>query len=277
MSYYSFHKDIDIRQGDVIQKLGFSTSPSLGIILTADCDIANNKHGNIYNWIEVISARDFLEKIWAKDQLNKLIEKQGENLVKFLNAAIFRTNNTLDSLTLESLNDWLQEKTADDIFASLFINNENELKKLKAIRLALGYEEESIQNLPRLERARELFGQKRDALFSSANNSLNSFGDGFSDFFFIPDLPLESKDLGYVALFRNIYSVEKNKLFMNKLDARTHDDSFFVIGRLEDRIRFAIMQKLSFVFLRIGMDDHYEEECKISRDLLIDKIFQIEA
>lgn len=274
MSYFSLYSDEDeIRQGDIIQRLNFSGSSNVGIIITADCDIAKRKYGNRYNWVEVIPARDFLDKIWAREQLHKLIEKQGKGMVEFLNAAIVKMELGLDRLTLHSLCDWLKNESAEGIFNIVDKKPDVNLKKLKAIRVALGYEDDAISNFDRLTTAYELLNQSKENLIVKIQEGLNSFGDGFSDFFFIPDLPINNKDIGYVALFRYIYSIETDNLFLTELDAKIKgDDSFFRIGRLEDRVKFAIIQKLSFVFLRIGMKDHYEKECKASAELLIEHV-----
>jgi hypothetical protein len=45
-------------------------------------------------------------------------------------------------------------------------------------------------------------------------------------------------------------------------------DGFVRIGRLNDRVRFAVAQRLAFVFSRIGMEEAYEDNCRTLADLV---------
>ena len=67
--------DVAIRQGDIIRRHD-GHSEILGLILTADCDIAQKKTNDRITWLEIVGADHYLENQWATEQLRRLVEKQ---------------------------------------------------------------------------------------------------------------------------------------------------------------------------------------------------------
>src|SRR2546430_2331294 len=105
--YVFVDDDEEIKQGDIIRRLSSTGSTIWGLIITADCDIANNKSGDNFTWIKIVRAMDYLDGSWATDQLRRLIEKQSRIAAEGLNRLIKRAGFDLSPLTATSLCDWL--------------------------------------------------------------------------------------------------------------------------------------------------------------------------
>jgi len=96
---------------------------------------------------------------------------------------------------------------------------------------------------------------------------------GFPDFFFLPELPGQDSK-GFIVLLRDVSSIsmdhivrsERHAKLANKLDAPHR------VGRLSDRLRFAISQKLAFLFSRIGLDTTFESACEETAEILAAEI-----
>ena len=69
--------------------------------------------------------------------------------------------------------------------------------------------------------------------------------------------------------------IMSSDLFLTELEARIHDrpQAFHRLGRLHDGVRFAIAQRLAFLFSRIGLPPEYEAACEASTDILVDELF----
>jgi hypothetical protein len=74
----SFFQDVSeaspIRQGDVIVRIhigndGTASEEEFGVIITADCDIAQEKMGPFYTYVSLVSAQQYVEHIWAAEEL----------------------------------------------------------------------------------------------------------------------------------------------------------------------------------------------------------------
>lgn len=53
----------DVRQGDIIRKFNSKTGEveKIGIVITADCDIAQKKAGERYTWLEIMPMTGYVE------------------------------------------------------------------------------------------------------------------------------------------------------------------------------------------------------------------------
>ena len=52
-----------MRQGDIIRSLNPKTGKAakLGVVITADCDIAQRKASERYTWLEIVPMKDYIE------------------------------------------------------------------------------------------------------------------------------------------------------------------------------------------------------------------------
>jgi hypothetical protein len=90
-----------------------------------------------------------------------------------------------------------------------------------------------------------------------------------SDYILIPALPAE-KEVGFVVLLRSIRSVHPDAIYRSQLAYRIAGpaEGYFRLGRLEDFLRYSIVQKWASLYSRIGMTDHFESECETAAEMV---------
>jgi hypothetical protein len=261
-----------IQQGDLVRRRPDATaSPVWGLIITADCDIAQNKAGNRYTWIRIVSGADYLCSTWAPDQLRRLVEKQARVAAEGLGARLRRSDPELTPLTGEGLCRWLEQDDPTTIWAAVAPEGKADAKLLRIMQ-ALHAATDPLSTcspMDRLRRAWTLLGRSAAEQAGMIGEALK--GDrGFPDFFLLPELP-QTDGFGFVILLRDIASVDADAVFGAELEARLADrpDGFHRFGRLQDGVRFAVTQKLAFLFSRIGMPTSFEDACAAAADLLV--------
>lgn len=269
--------DDDIRQGDIIRMI-HPTSPlnvTYGVVVTADCDIAQKKAGERYTWLEVLSIKDYIEGPWAEEQLRKLAEKHSKALCEYLNAQLRKLDSSLSPLTTKTLAEWLKSCSAEEILQAITGKNskpdQKALRELNGLAKAIGVSEDRLA-FGRLKESWACFGtdpaKQRDAVRGAFRTS-----GGFQDYFVIPELPRTS-GYGFVVMLRSMSTIMAADLFLTEQDARIQDrpNAFHRLGRLHDGIRFAIAQRLAFLFSRIGLPSSFESACEASTDMMVDEL-----
>jgi hypothetical protein len=263
-------------QGDVIRAFSaeLPAEPIFGLIITADCDIVQSKASDRLTYVEVVSTRAYLERVWIPDQMQRFLKKQTKATADGLNALLRRSELPF-TLSEDQLVDWLRVKPVEAI--DIAVNRTGKpmdkklLQNLNALRCALG----SVEFKGPLEQwrsLRKIIGDTEEKQKADLTVALAG-GGGFPDFFMLPELPGAS-GVGYIALLRFIRTVDSSEIYSSEVDARVqgHPHSLHRVGRLTDGIRFAITQKLAFLFSRIGLPSHFEEASKSAAALAAESI-----
>lgn len=264
--------DDPIRQGDVIRRRGVDGEAGCwGLIVTADCDIVQNKAGDRLTWLSMVSAQRYLRAYWAPEQLRRLRAKQGRWAVEALGGRLRRAHPGLGPLTAESMFAWLETDDPQSIIDTVSGQEKPDdklLKVLNALRHA-GDHEGSPDPFDRLRETHAMLGRPAADLRASIRDTLAGDG-GFPDFFLLPDMRTGEEDGGHVVLLRDITTSAAEDIFASELQARLADrpHEFHRVARLHDRVRFAVAQKLAFLFSRIGLTAAFDMVCADTADLL---------
>lgn len=278
-NYIEDYDDDDlVRQGDLISRVvnldGGVTKRSWGLVITADCDIAQDKFNNHYSWLEIITAEEFLNKYWSTDNLRKAVEKNAKKCVEYLNSQIKKNHSELSELTTESLCEWLRNSSPSDILSCIGCKTSGEFfEKLTGLKIAY-YNSNYKSAIKKYKEVYLKFGGSEKNFMSSLHQALEG-SDGFPDYFFLPKIHVKNNDFGFVILFRKISTLKFSELYKNEIDARIdgNKNAFYRVGRLSNSLRFSISQKIAFLFSRIGMDVDFENECSSAIKLSIQRIF----
>ena len=279
MSFFTQIEDTEeVRQGDIIRKLHPKTGKveKLGIVITADCDIAQRKAGERYTWLEIVPMGAYIEGPWAQEQLRKLSEKRSKTICEHLNGQIRKLQPGLLALTHESLVQWLRSKTPEEILASVTgqapTADDKPLRDLQGFALTVSADENQSA-FSRLKTAWALFGNEEKKLQENVRNAFKD-GGGFQDYFVLPELPRQT-GLGFVVMLRSMWTIMAPDLYLTEQDARIYDhpDAFHRLGRLNDGIRFSVTQKLAFLFSRIGMPKTFESACETAAEIMVEEFF----
>lgn len=264
--------DTPIRQGDIIKKKD-RKGTRYGLIITADCDIAREKHRNHYTWIEILPMESYIEKKWAPIEIEKTKNKQSAAALSFTNKKLREMG--LSVLSEEKFFSWLKESGPDDFVRKISPKDCPQEIKNTIDGLYKITSETDTSPIENLKAAAPLFGIKIEKLIESARLHLKKGEEGFPDFFFLPNLP-EGLENGGVALLRHIYSVHGEEIYTCEANAKIDgkSDSFYRTCRLNDRVKYSAVQKTTFLFSRIGMTSEYEDLTTNSIDNISTKIFE---
>lgn len=201
----------DIRQGDVIRRLAEFEGgvETWGFIITADCDIAQNKAGGVYTWLEIIRSHQYLDQYWAPEQLRRLVQRQCKVACDGLNGLLKKYKLELNDVNHLSLATWLAESQPEEIFDSIGAKpnaaNNKLLTVLHVLRIALGHDG-SNSELGRLHEAWSLLGRDEKNRRAAIREAFDA-DRGFPDFVLIPELPA-TQGYGYVILLRTDLLIE---------------------------------------------------------------------
>lgn len=269
----------DVRQGDIIRQLHPQTGvvEKLGVIITADCDIAKRKAGDRYTWLEILPMAKYIEGPWAQEQLRKLCEKRSKPICQYLTAQARKLQPDLAEVTHDSLVQWLRSRTPAEILTSVTgavpVPDSKQLRDLEGFALT-AMPEEGRSSFSRLQAAWKLFGTDERTQQETVRNGFKDSG-GFQDYFVLPELPLQS-GLGFVVMLRSMWNLMAPDLYLTEQDARINDQpgAFHRLGRLNDGIRFSITQKLAFLYSRIGMPATFESACETATEIAVEEFFK---
>lgn len=263
-------------QGDIIRSFPTDSSEEaiFGLIITADCDIVQLKASDRLTYVEVVSTREYLERVWIPDQLQKFVRKQARATAEGL-SAVMRRSELPFTLGEDQLLDWLRVRPIEAIDNA--VNRTGKpldkklLQNLNALRCALGCDSYE-GTIARWRALRTILGETKERQAADLAGALAG-GGGFPDFFMLPELPGAS-GVGYIALLRFIRTVDSNEIYASEIDARVRGrpDALHRVGRLTDGIRFAITQKLAFLFSRIGLPSHFEDASKSAAALATESL-----
>jgi hypothetical protein len=93
-----------VRQGDILRHYEpGNVSEAYCVVLTADCDISNDKFGDFYSVLPIVSASDYLTKIWIVRRLKANHDRAVEALRKVCTERLSKKMGTaaeIDRLTI---------------------------------------------------------------------------------------------------------------------------------------------------------------------------------
>lgn len=269
-------QDIDyaqnFRQGDIIQRDILEngvTRYQWGFVLNADCDIEQSRNSDHISWIEIIPAEEHITTHWAQSELKDEVAKRALAICAELNAIIKRKELGLDKLDEPGLISWLKEQSGREVAVLVGVEKEATIRQLEALALAVRATGSCLEALLQL---REAFGGQRDKVIEAARSSLTR-SNGFPDTIFVPGLP-GFMEQGFVLRLRDIFSIKQRHVFQSFPDWKVRDEpeGFFRTGRFSDQMRYQVVQKMAFLFLRIGAPKAYEDHCgHMAGQVLIEK------
>jgi len=239
------------RQGDIIRLVDRDEKeidPPIGIIINADCDLANCKIEGVVAYISVLPFEQHFRRYWIPN----FIDDRFRTLAKSIEDAC-----GLDCQAFGELEDWVREEPHELVAKRLAETYSAKEKKL----LPLLQELSEISRSPSRDSTLllKMLGiqgrNKHDTLTKYAKDALRSLGDGYFFLNEIAGLPA----IGFVARLRRIHSIGDHLLFPSLSDLRIADVVADVravrIARLTDLYRFRLAQLFAYQFSRIGLPD----------------------
>ncbi|NVO29712.1 hypothetical protein [Hymenobacter lapidiphilus] len=261
-----------LSQGDVFYWKTTDTDPwkQLGIVITADCDLAHGKFGGSLSYCPILKFKDFLQLFWLSKDLANLVQKQAEKSALSITKSrrINRPEYT-EPIQNQSLIKWLErrgiEGILDDIQEPIGKSRailQNDLELLNELIEATNSRDIVLQ-ITTIAKAR---APKPPMTPEETNKSMNAAWKLYlgklkqlpGDLFFLNELSPTHKE-GYIVYLRRIAEMNPNDIATNVIEQRV--SKAVRVSQLRGAFKYRITQKLAAVFSDIGLPTDYEEMC----------------
>jgi hypothetical protein len=267
------------RQGDIIchfdnnQKHAGLPAGAAGVIITADCDIAQDKFGEFYSFLPIVSAEQYLDSFWAPSRLDHFISDACKQAADLIHRADRRRDPNVDRLTDEQLLAWIEERGRKAILTAVPLKVGQETKAVEAqliiIETAMRISHRSgYINIERVKDCWDLVGRTVE---DRAREIKRGLAEMTQSFFLLPDLP-NYNSFGHIITLRDVRSIHAEDVYRTRAAVpyyRHQDLCMYRVGRFSDRVRFAVAQKFATLFSRIGMTTRFEGDCKAIPEIVI--------
>ncbi|KPF52117.1 hypothetical protein [Rhizobium sp. AAP116] len=232
---------LNLRQGDILVSTDYSeTNWKYAFVLTADCDLWNQKFGNYLTVIPIVDANFYIENIYCSDQIQSEIDRICSRFCQL-------NGHSID---------------VDFFYEHIFTTD---VEKLISRYPGVG----SLSELPYLQDYRDGKINAIDALKGVCSVRNGSFDKRLRqalttmrlEHFFLNELP-SVPGLGFVALLRmpTIFDVRKVTLAATDMNHSCVGEFAYRGGSLSDGLRFAVAQAFANVFSRIGLETSFEQD-----------------
>ncbi|MFV9424613.1 MULTISPECIES: hypothetical protein [Microbacterium] len=248
--------DAPLRQGDVIEAVAADSSAWTRylLVLTADCDLANQKNAGRITCIPLLPAEDYLLALLLPEHRDKAVHRLAEDF----NDDLKRRGKR--GISIERLIEWVGESGFDEILEALEIDQSNGgdlLSRYDGIRFALEPVKTLDDAVANIVAAQQRFAQPKSAekLSAAMRDVLsNRFRQPPGDSLFLGKIS-PGYEAGYFAYLRHIEQVWEQDI---SLSAARSPSAYRRIGALSDRFTHAVVQRFAMVFMPIGLPVEYE-------------------
>ncbi|UVL32980.1 hypothetical protein LOY43_18610 [Pseudomonas sp. B21-041] len=239
-------QDSGLRQGDIIKLYGELNS-KYGVIVNADCDLANDKIDGHIAYVPIYSFPDFIERFWAGDQIQS-IKKQCQNeLRRFL-----KTQPEVNDLM-----SWLGQESVDSVILqisghlALKPKESGELEKIirKLNACLQGTTLKCLTDIYSLEKNPEKY----------TSTQLSSLKSNLGEGHLMISCIVGIEGLGFVMRMKRVFSLCKELCFRSSAEhlIKSSEDTVSAVrvARLTSTYKYKAAQIFAQNFTRIGLSD----------------------
>lgn len=271
-------EDGPVRQGDII--VFHNRDPpwrDIGLIVTADCDIIQEKHGGTLSYVPVIPLREYWRLITLPKRVSRSVAK--------LREAVFGRVRSLQKTYRADFRQPLSDSAIDDL---LRLGTESILdalgapeegrpgmrRQIDAYKSAVCVTtESSIENLA--ERLRSLRIAANPAASGSIEQILNELPQTVDDLpgdaFFVGRIPMHH-EVGFVAYLRLVREINVGSIATTPADLRQSGALAGRTARLLSPFVYRMTQQLAQVFSDIGLPSQYEKRRSRVATLVLERL-----
>jgi hypothetical protein len=267
---------LPVRQGDVLEWLNGQDDlwRRYAIVVTADCDLAHQKHAGLLACVPVLAHEDYLALFPLPARLARAKAKLLERAFALIRG--YQQENRPDfplALSDDAVVAWIEAAAVEEILSELRVTDEKGAKELTDVLGAIqGCSRASAAGGvdPQLDaltvawlvtQGKSTFEDRRPVL---ARELLDQLGRLPGDAVFLHALS-QQHQVGYVAYLRSIVNVQEATVARRVRDLRDATMTVKRIARLRSPYVFHLSQALGHVFSAIGLPSQYEA----SRDAFI--------
>lgn len=260
-------------QGDILHRESDGSIGDFAMIITADCDIAQGKDGGEFSLLRMTTAENYIEQIWARNEIRKTSARHLRTALDILNAELQHVNPSLNPLTAESLAEWLHEQSPAEIAKAVGLAGSKQQDAVRALQCLRYAADESTSALLTLKRLWKTMEMKDKAIQARLSDVLHP-ARGAADVYFVPYLP-EFSDIGFVIHLRSLTTVPRGEAFTSRTDARVAGKgrTFYRIGRFRDGVKYSIVHQMVNLFSRVGLSEEYEAESSSAAAMVLETVY----
>lgn len=266
--------DEPVQQGDLLLARDPKSGQIIGVcmVITADCDIANNKFGKQLACLRVAALHEYLRKHWAEKKLRKIVDSETEKIRAKLTKWVVARDPSSGQLSAEAVTQWIKRCDAKQICRELNIPEadfDKEQKSVSRFRSAvIGLsEDEAGDAFCRLVNFKATAaGRPREDCMKETVRQVK--GEPLQeDIFLLPTLP-QLIDFGpAVVLLRELIGIPVSSICFRSSDAESKDN-FLRIGTPHPTIKYAVSQAFGILYTRIGLPESFENQQRAAIDLI---------
>ncbi|TCC33597.1 hypothetical protein [Kribbella sindirgiensis] len=255
-----------LRQGDVLEAVdpGATIWDRHLVVITADCDLAFDKHRGRVTCVPLLAEDDYLSEM----QIPKIRDRLVARAIVDLQATMARLG--LPKVSTHRLREWVGEEEPAEIVALLKLRD----REAEAVRRSL----ESIRRMDSealtLNEAVEALvdGQlmgpnppKRENALGRVMPPLRSnYTQPPGDAFFLGSIA-PGQAAGYFAYLRYLKQIWEPCI---ALGPKRQEVTYRRIARLRDKFTHALVQRFALVFMSIGLPTEYEDVRDLHSEVL---------
>ena len=244
-----FDSSDEIRQGTIIKFIDKNLDDSYGIIVTGNCDIAQDKYGNFLSWCPIYSFEYYIDNFFIQTQCRKKVDRLKNSLKKEL-STFFKV-----------------EQFNDNALDNFIARTEDDLKKTIS----------SNELVKKIIETRPFFHINK--FDKSHFEALKLKFDGFStlpgDKFFIDAIPDPSKEFenknGFIVDLRRIKEIKIDSISKFYYYGTTE---CVALAKLIAPYCQKMVQQLGSMFSDIGLPSEYEVKFKESKKYFVNGVKQ---
>ena len=239
-----FEPSDEIRQGTIIKFDTEKEDEKIGIIVTGDCDIAQNKHGKYLSYCNIISLDSYILNYFIQKKCQKKIAEK----LKCLKSQI---------------QDSLHRELSDSAFRELLQYDKETLRKIISKNSLIN----EIIDLQPFCRKTEFSINDYITICNQKKKEFENEVKNFpGDKFFIATIPdPECETEGFVVNLRRIREIKREDISVRYFGSTP---SCFVLGKLNSPYKEKLAQALGCMFSDLGLPVDFENE----RNNIISKI-----
>ncbi|MRG60227.1 hypothetical protein GE115_10155 [Agromyces sp. CFH 90414] len=257
-----------LRQGDVLEAV--NTDASIWqrnlFVVTADCDLANEKHFGRITCVPLLATDDYLLEL-RLPRLRGILQRKlvGELLE-------MARSSDLPNLTEARALEWAVSSADGEIVRALGLDEplvsaaERLIEGLRGLSADQRGVEEAVHALVAGHLACRKPPPREDARQRVLNSLSNSISNPPGDAMFLGSIA-PSHEEGYFAYLRHLEQVWEHQI---ALGPSHRSVEYRRISRLQDRYAHALVQNFALVFMPIGMPPEYEQMRAFHSSLLGD-------
>jgi hypothetical protein len=268
---------LPIRQGDVLEWLDSDQDDlwrRFAIVVTADCDLAYQKHAGLLACVPLLPHEDYLALFPLPARLGRAKDKLLERTYALVRG--YQAENRPDyplALSDQAIASWIDSVGTEDIIRELQVNDQKRADELTSVVGAIrgcsqasaagGFSAQldALATALIVTQGKSTFDERRSLL---ARELLDQLGRLPGDAIFLHALSPRHRQ-GYVAYLRALVNVQDATVARSVRDLNDATTSAKRIARLGSPYVFHLTQALGHVFSAIGLPSSYEE----SRDAFI--------